>query len=75
MNSAHQSTPGLSDARWRTSSHSGGNNECVEVAPNLPHLVPVRDSARPAGPAITFGHAAWRAFVSDLATVDGPPAG
>ncbi|MEU2066006.1 DUF397 domain-containing protein [Streptomyces anulatus] len=44
-----------------------GNNECVEVAPDLPHLVPVRDSTRPAGPAITFGHDAWRAFVGNLA--------
>ncbi|MET8726569.1 DUF397 domain-containing protein [Streptomyces parvus] len=75
MNSAHQSTPDLSGARWRTSSYSGGNNECVEVAPNLPHLVPVRDSTRPAGRAITFGHDAWRAFVSDLASADAPSAG
>ncbi|MFB6701704.1 DUF397 domain-containing protein [Streptomyces rubiginosohelvolus] len=67
MNSAHQSTPGLSGARWRTSSYGGGFNECVEVAPNLPHLAPVRDSTRPAGPALTFGHNAWRFFVSDLA--------
>lgn len=66
MNSAHHSTPNLSGARWRTSSYSGGNNECAEVAPNLPHLVPVRDSTRPAGPVIAFGHDAWRAFVSDL---------
>ncbi|MFI0874697.1 DUF397 domain-containing protein [Streptomyces parvus] len=67
--------PALDKAAWRTSSYSGGQGECVEVAPNLPHLVPVRDSTRPAGPAITFGHAAWRAFVSDLAPADAPPAG
>ncbi|WP_408991604.1 DUF397 domain-containing protein [Streptomyces sp. 1268] len=57
----------LSKAVWRTSSYSGGQGDCVEVAPNLPHLVPVRDSTRPVGPAITFSHAAWRAFISDLA--------
>lgn len=67
MNSAHHSTPGLPGARWRTSSYSGGNNECGEVAPNLPHLVPVRDSSRPAGPVIAFGRDSRRVFISDLA--------
>ncbi|MEU1170488.1 DUF397 domain-containing protein [Streptomyces microflavus] len=67
MNSAHHSTPNLSGAQWRTSSYSGGNNECVEVAPNLPHLIPVRDSTRPTGPVLTFGHSAWQTFVNDLA--------
>ncbi|MGA5467548.1 DUF397 domain-containing protein [Streptomyces arboris] len=66
MNSAHHSTPNLSGAQWRTSSYSGGNNECVEVAPNLPHLIPVRDSKRPTGPVLTFGHTAWQTFVDDL---------
>ncbi|MFE6101801.1 DUF397 domain-containing protein [Streptomyces laurentii] len=51
---------------WRTSSYSGGQGECVEVASNLPHLVPVRDSKRPAGPALAFSPDAWRAFVADL---------
>ncbi|MEV7114085.1 DUF397 domain-containing protein [Streptomyces anulatus] len=59
--------PDLAEAAWRTSSYSGGQGDCVEVAPNLPHLVPVRDSTRPTGPAITFGRDAWRAFVGDLA--------
>ncbi|MEU3202288.1 DUF397 domain-containing protein [Streptomyces cyaneofuscatus] len=67
MNSAHHSTPDVSGAQWRTSSYSGGNNECVEVASNLPHLIPVRDSKRPAGPVVTFGHTAWQTFVDDLA--------
>ncbi|MEV0744593.1 DUF397 domain-containing protein [Streptomyces sp. NBC_01220] len=66
MKSAHPNTPDLSGARWRTSTYSGGNNECVEVADNIPHLVPVRDSKRPAGPVIAFGSDAWRAFVAEL---------
>lgn len=66
MTSAHPSTPDLSGAQWRTSSYSGGNNECVEIAPNLPHLVPVRDSTRPTGPVIAFGPDAWRTFLDDL---------
>ncbi|MFF8435798.1 DUF397 domain-containing protein [Streptomyces bacillaris] len=39
---------------------------CVDVAPNLPHVVPVRDSKRSTGPAIAFGHHAWRGFVREL---------
>ncbi|MFD3518354.1 DUF397 domain-containing protein [Streptomyces sp. NPDC058657] len=56
--------PDLSDAAWRTSSYSGGQGDCVQVAPHLPHLTPVRDSKRPDGPVLTFPHAAWQAFVS-----------
>ncbi|MET7870345.1 DUF397 domain-containing protein [Streptomyces cyaneofuscatus] len=59
--------PDLAEAAWRTSSYSGGQGECVEVAPNLPHLIPVRDSKRPTGPLLTFGHDAWQAFIGDLA--------
>lgn len=42
-------TPDLSRAAWRKSSHSGGNGgECVE----LTHLGAVRDSKNPSGPAL-----------------------
>ncbi|MEN3609605.1 DUF397 domain-containing protein [Plantactinospora sp. ZYX-F-223] len=55
----------LSSARWRKSTHSGTNGGgCVEVADNLPGVVAVRDSKDPAGPVLTFGPEAWRAFVS-----------
>ncbi|WP_307050238.1 DUF397 domain-containing protein [Streptomyces achromogenes] len=40
--------------RWRVSSYSGGQGECVEVADNLFGLVLVRDSKRPSGPALAF---------------------
>ncbi len=66
MNSARLSTPDLSGATWRSSTYSGGNNECVEVADNISTLIPVRDSKRPTGPIITFTPHAWRAFVSHL---------
>ncbi|MFD7717224.1 DUF397 domain-containing protein [Streptomyces sp. NPDC059814] len=66
MRSAHRSTPDLSGARWRTSTYSGGNNECLEVADSVPHLVPVRDSKRPAGPVISFSPDAWHRFISYL---------
>ncbi|MDG4798043.1 DUF397 domain-containing protein [Micromonospora sp. WMMD1082] len=55
----------LTGARWRKSSKSGGNGgDCVEVAGNLPGVVGVRDSKDPAGPALVFAPAAWRAFVA-----------
>ncbi|MET9882683.1 DUF397 domain-containing protein [Streptomyces sp. NPDC006430] len=49
---------------WHSSSYSGGQGECVEVADGVPGVVPVRDSKRPAGPVIGFGVGAWQAFVT-----------
>jgi hypothetical protein len=66
MKSARRRTPDLSGARWRSSTYSGGNNECVEVADNLPHIVPVRDSKRPTGPVLAFSHDAWAVFLDHL---------
>jgi Domain of unknown function (DUF397) len=50
---------------WRTSSYSGPNGGCVEVAPAL-HGVLVRDSKDRHGPALAIPTTAWQAF---LATV------
>ncbi|MEV7982579.1 DUF397 domain-containing protein [Streptomyces sp. NPDC086519] len=66
MSRHHLPSPVLADAIWRVSSYSGGQGECVEVADNIPTLIPVRDSKRPAGPVITFTPYAWRAFVSHV---------
>jgi hypothetical protein len=66
MNQVSLVLPDLTGAAWRTSSYSGAQGECVEVAPNLPHLVPVRDSKRPTGPALAFSPDAWRAFLTHL---------
>lgn len=66
MTNARHITPDLSDARWRSSTYSGGNNECVEVVDGLPHIVPVRDSKRPTGPVLEFDHHAWSAFLNLL---------
>ncbi|MCX5089890.1 DUF397 domain-containing protein [Streptomyces sp. NBC_00365] len=66
MSRHHLPSPVLAEAIWRVSSYSGGQGECVEVADNIPTLIPVRDSKRPAGPVITFTFHAWRTFVSHL---------
>jgi hypothetical protein len=66
MNTARHHTQDLSGARWRSSSYSGGNNECLELAPGIPALAPVRDSKTPTGPVIPFGRIAWSAFVAQV---------
>ncbi|WP_371593449.1 DUF397 domain-containing protein [Streptomyces virginiae] len=66
MTSERHGTPDLTGAKWRSSTFSGGNNECVEVADNIPGLIPVRDSKHPAGPVIGFGPHAWQSFVAHL---------
>ncbi|MEU8931281.1 DUF397 domain-containing protein [Streptomyces sp. NPDC048409] len=57
----------LSSMTWRKSSYSnsdGGN--CLELAPGLPSLVPVRDSKDPDRGALVFGASAWSAFVGGV---------
>ncbi|MGI5211549.1 DUF397 domain-containing protein [Plantactinospora sp. CA-290183] len=53
----------LTGGTWRKSSRSG-EGDCVEVAADLPDAVGVRDSKDPAGPALLFTSAAWRAFLA-----------
>lgn len=48
---------------WRKSSHSGGGNDCVEIAMASAATV-VRDSKNPAGPRLSFGAVNWTAFVN-----------
>ena len=58
-----------SNARWRTSSRSGTNGNCVQVATNLLQeqgVVWVRDSKNPSGPALAFTPAEWEAFTGGV---------
>lgn len=57
----------LSDALWFKSSYSNGTGgDCVEIASNVPALVPVRDSKAPDGPALLLTAHAWTPFVAAL---------
>ncbi|MYV53065.1 DUF397 domain-containing protein [Streptomyces sp. SID3212] len=50
---------------WRKSSYSSDNGgDCLEIATNLPGIIPVRDSKAPEGPALMLTPAAWNAFVA-----------
>jgi hypothetical protein len=68
-------TPDLSHAEWRTSSHSGANGSCVEVAPvpgagsaavESAGAIAVRDSKDRRGPALTFTSRQWRSFAAGI---------
>ncbi|MFD4523720.1 DUF397 domain-containing protein [Streptomyces sp. NPDC058470] len=52
------------------SSHSSGNGECVEVAPNIPGTVAVRDSKDVDGPILRVAPSAWAAFARFAAVRD-----
>ncbi|HMH89822.1 MAG TPA: DUF397 domain-containing protein [Streptosporangiaceae bacterium] len=47
---------------WRKSSYSGGQGNCVEIAP-VREGTAVRDSKNPAGPVLRFPADSWRAFL------------
>ncbi|MFB4196054.1 DUF397 domain-containing protein [Streptomyces carpaticus] len=54
---------------FHKSSYSNGTPEgaCVEVATNVPALVAIRDSKRPAGPVLHLTPGAWTAFLTAAA--------
>ena len=55
----------LGGARWRKSSYSDGQANCVEVA--AAGLVAVRDSKSPDGTKLAFAADAWQQFIERLA--------
>ena len=59
-------TPDLNRAHWHTSTHSGGNGSCVEVARNLPGAVAIRDSKNRQGPKLIFAPGQWQRFAAQI---------
>jgi len=57
----------LNTADWRKSSYSNSDGgQCLEFAPNLPSLVPVRDSKNPSRGALLFTTTSWNTFVDSV---------
>ncbi|WP_040694013.1 DUF397 domain-containing protein [Nocardia vinacea] len=56
----------LSGAKWFKSSHSGGGQDCVEVAHLDRGMVGVRDSKNPTGPALVFTPGEWEALTAGV---------
>ena len=50
---------------WRTSSCTGGQGNCVEVA-DAPRTVIVRDTKDRSGAVLTIPASAWKHFISSL---------
>ncbi|MEV7435276.1 DUF397 domain-containing protein [Streptomyces griseoviridis] len=58
----------LSDACWRKSSHSDGQQggACVEVSVSCVGTVPVRDSKNTSGPILMLDGSTWQTFVDGV---------
>ncbi|HEX7658600.1 MAG TPA: DUF397 domain-containing protein [Pseudonocardiaceae bacterium] len=54
-------TPNMHDLRWRTSSYSGNQGQCVEIA-TMHDGAAIRDSKNPTGGTLMLTGSAWKAF-------------
>ncbi|MFJ4791920.1 DUF397 domain-containing protein [Kitasatospora purpeofusca] len=56
----------MTEPTWFKSSYSDNGGACVEVAANIPGVVPVRDSKDPHGPTLAFTPDSFAAFVAGI---------
>lgn len=56
----------MTTTTWFKSSYSGNGGNCIEVSPDLPTTVPVRDSKDPHGPTLVFPSSSFAAFVAGI---------
>jgi Domain of unknown function (DUF397) len=61
-----RSEPSGPGPRWRKSTLSLANGNCVEVAGGQPGGIGVRDSMDPGGPVLRFTPDEWRAFLGRM---------
>ncbi|MFE2016066.1 DUF397 domain-containing protein [Streptomyces sp. NPDC059491] len=52
----------MTESNWHKSTYSGDNDNCIEVADNLPGVVLVRDTKDHTRGELTATPAAWSAF-------------
>lgn len=64
MSSRAPSTPDFAALEWFTSSFSGENGACVEVAGTSDGRVSLRDSKDRGGPKHVFTRREWSAFIA-----------
>ncbi|MDT3399829.1 DUF397 domain-containing protein [Streptomyces sp. B1866] len=62
----HRTDPAT--AVWRKSSHSAGENNCVEIADLPGQIWAVRDSKHPGRQPLRFTARAWEAFRKSVVT-------
>lgn len=55
----------MNQPKWRKSTYSGPQDNCVEVADLDPH-VGIRDSKNPSGGHLSVTPAVWATFVNSL---------
>ena len=57
----------ITNASWRTSSYSGANGNCIEVADLTDGVHAVRDTKdQGCGPILRFTAGEWRAFLTSV---------